>query len=222
MEVKKKQPRISINKLAEYLEATANRRKRIVKDQKTPFSPIVTRYQEADNAILRYILSNYDGDLINQAISELENKACTSEHQINDRDSSILLLEHIGDMELPDLSGYKLSLYDGINPKLIISGVEVSVRPEIIVRKGNRVGAIKIHRGKTFTLNEELLKCVAIVLHDFVKEHIADTDEVVDSSLCFAVDAFEKLFAYTPNAVTRRKERIATACEEIALWWDAV
>lgn len=45
-------PRLSVNKLAEYLEASSTRRKKIVFDAKYPEKFIVTRYKEAREAIV--------------------------------------------------------------------------------------------------------------------------------------------------------------------------
>ena len=222
MGVREKSPRISINKLVEYLEANSTRRKRIVLDQKKPYKPIVTRYKEADDAILKYITSGFDEIVLSQAIEELEGKECVNDHQIQDRDLSIELLELIPDIEFPNFDGCTLSEYSGDNPKLDISGVDVSVRPEIIIRKGDSIGAIKIHRGKTFTLDQELLKCASLVVHQFIDEHVAEDLVDADKNLCFAIDCFNGLIEEAPNSSARRMSRLETACQEITLWWNAV
>ena len=45
------EPRISVNKLAEYMEANSIRRKKIVYDAKYPQKFIVTRYKESKDTI---------------------------------------------------------------------------------------------------------------------------------------------------------------------------
>ena len=67
-------PQISLNKLAEYLDANPTRRKRIVKDAKDPQPFIVTRYNEARNGIIEYINSGCDVQKIEDVISSLKDK----------------------------------------------------------------------------------------------------------------------------------------------------
>jgi len=48
-------PKISLNKLGEYLDATPSRRKRIIQDQQNPQAFKAVRYQDARECITEYI-----------------------------------------------------------------------------------------------------------------------------------------------------------------------
>ena len=216
--------RISLNKLGEYLQANPGRRKRIVGDAKNPQRFIVTRYADAKDAIKLYFTSGYDVDVLNESIENHEGKETTSEFQEQDQMLSIELLEIMLDLDLPDLIDFEVAAYDGANPKLNISEVEVSVNPDLIIR-GNRkgqdvVGAIKVHVSKSNQLGEEGAKNIATVLKKFVEDHVAKDNERVAFDLCVSVDTFGKSFETAPRSFKRRMTYIEAACEEIALWWN--
>lgn len=219
-------PRISINKLGEYLHANPQRRKKIVSDSKNPKPFVVTRYGDAREALKSYFVSGLNTNILEASIEAHEGKDPASEFQEQDQALSIELLEMMLDLDLPDLSGFSISIYNGANPKLDISGVDVSVNPDLIIRGDYRgqkvVGAIKLHISKSNKLDEEGAKNVAILLKEFVENHIAADDEKVHLPFCISVDIFGQLVGTAPRSFKRRMMHISSACEEIALWWDTV
>jgi hypothetical protein len=219
-------PRISLNKLGEYLQANPQRRKKIVSDAKNPNPFIVTRYGDAREAIKKYFTANFDEEILNASLEAHETKSTTSEFQEQDQALSIELLELMLDLDLPDLSDFTVSVYNGDNPKLNISGVDVSVNPDLIIRGNYRgqkiVGAIKLHISKSNQLDEEGAKNVATLLKEFTENHIAADDEKVHLPLCISVDTFGKSIGTAPRSFKRRMTHISSACEEIALWWDTL
>jgi len=54
---KTKKPKVSANKLGEYMSASPSRRNEIVKNQKYPKGYVVTRYNDARRAIIDYFLN---------------------------------------------------------------------------------------------------------------------------------------------------------------------
>ena len=218
------QPRISINKLGEYLQANPKRRKKIVSDAKNPVNYITTRYQDAKEAIKQYIINDYDAEVIDESIQNHEDKSVQTDFQEQDQRLSIELLEKVLDMELPDLTSYSIQHYTGSNPKLNIAGVEISVNPDLIIRgthKGQQiVGAIKIHTSKSYELGEEGMKNVTTLLHRFTEEFIANEEEKTSLDLCISIDTAFSTFDIAPKSFKRRLGQIESACEEIMLWWD--
>lgn len=195
-------------------------------DSKKPKLFVVKRYGDAREAIKNYFISGFDTDILNASIEAIEEKDPASEFQEQDQILSIELLEMMLDLDFPDLSGFSISVYDGENPKLEISGVDVSVNPDLIIRGDNRgqkmIGAIKLHISKNNKLNEEGAKNVATLLKEFVENHVAEDDEKVHLPFCFSVDTFGKSVITAPKSFKRRMTYISSACEEIALWWDIV
>ena len=52
-------PKISLNKLGEYLDATPSRRKKIIQDQQDPRPVITIRYQDARENITEILLMQW-------------------------------------------------------------------------------------------------------------------------------------------------------------------
>lgn len=53
---RKRSPKISANKLGEYINSAPHRRKEIVKNQKYPKGFIVTRYNDAKSTIIDFFI----------------------------------------------------------------------------------------------------------------------------------------------------------------------
>lgn len=224
--MQKSKPSISLNKLGEYLNATPQRRRRIVSDAKDPEKFIVTRYADAKEAIKGYFISAYDSEVIEESMKSHREKDCAPGFQTNDRTTSIEALESILETDLPDLSDYAISLYNGGNQKIDISGVSISVSPDLIVRGSYKnmdvFGLVKIHVSKGHRLGKEGLQYVATVLRLFAETYIASDTEKVKPNLCISIDTFGQVYEVAPTAFAKRMSDIKIACEEIALWWDKV
>lgn len=215
------EPRFSVNKLGEYLTSkSAHRRKRIIEEQKYPPAYITTLYREVREAIIKYVIHNYDEDIINEAIESI-NKSTLKD---TEKENSVLALKEILSADLPDLTGITKSRYKGRNPKLNEEGLDISVNPDVILKIGNKVGAIKIHIIKTekSRLNDEASKLVGIMLHKFVQEHVAGSKELADNSLCISIDCFGNSHDIAPKSTSRRWTNIHAACEEIVSRWDSL
>lgn len=221
-------PKISVNKLGEYLQTNPQRRKTIIYDMKYPKSYKVARYIEAKEAIKNYFISNFDEEVLNASIYAHEAKKPESEFQEQDKQLSIELLEAMLDIELPDLTNYSVEIesYKDSNPKLDISGVDISVNPDLVIRGNYRnnkvIGIVKFHTSKTNSLNEEGRKTVATVLKRFTEEYVAQSDEKVFDRLCLSIDIFTNSHTIPPKSFKRKLDYIEIACEEIALRWASL
>jgi hypothetical protein len=216
-----KTPRFSVNKLGEYMLASASRRKKIIHDQKYPSNFIVSQYKEAREAIIKYILKDYDENIIIEAIEKIKNSITLKE---NDIENSILALNEILNNNLPDFSNFKKQRCKDNNPKIVIAGLEISVNPDIVVRNGKKVGCLKTHVIKTEQnrLNKDASEYVGVLLYQYAQNNLLKDGESVDPNLCISIDCFGNSHETAPKAVTRRLSNIQAACEEIVLRWDSV
>lgn len=220
-------PRISVNKLGEYMIASPLRRRRIAADQKRPREFIVTRYRDAVAAMVEFLAAGGNSDrIITRAIADLEAKPVSTDFQLQDRDLSVEALESFLDtVDQLDLSGLTVRAGDSDAAPLLIGGVSVSVRPDIVVtgqnRNGGTVGCVKLYLSKSFPLNEAAGAYIGAVLTRFTEGYLAD-DATADYRLCSVVDVFGQQVFTAPRAVQRRQNDIEAACEEIALLWSVV
>lgn len=195
-------PRISINQLAEYLIATAARRRSILIQQKFPPSYIAARYDEAQDAVADYVTTfGFDSSKIIGVITQLSTAVPKTATEIQKLASCIEVLEiFLENSEILDfLSKYKVTSGVGKDNKMKISGVEVSLRPEIIFEgkneKGkNIVGAVKLFFSKNIELTEKEADYITTSIKNYVQK--INTDKVdVPNNTILVYDVFRnKLF----------------------------
>jgi len=147
-----KEPRISVNKLAELLVCSNPvRRRRIVQDQKYPNTAITIRYRLAHEPIREFLSNGRQEAIIHNAVAKLRNDQTGKEWAIDDRWNTADALEkflEVADV-VPDDEDIEFQGGDQIAPKLNIAGVDISVRPDVLIRftrKGKKcTGALKFH-----------------------------------------------------------------------------
>jgi hypothetical protein len=219
-----KNPRVSVNKLGEYMEAKPTRREAIVKDAKTPKTFKGGRYNIARKIAKNYFISNYDKSILTKGKSKLANKITTSNYQEQDKKLSINLIDFIASLDFPDFGSLTVEKYDGDNEKLNIEGVEISVYPDLIIRGKKRgkkiVGGIKIHISKNNPLTKEAGENISTVLKDFITKTVARTDEKVDNKICLSIDLFGNSVTEAPKSFKTRMKNVHASCKEFAMWWD--
>ena len=137
-------PRISLNKLSEFMTASIPRQRRIIRDQKFPPDYLRTYYREAQEAVAACLASDLEDlavverqiDILNQQ----EPGTVGAQRRIA---SNVDALETFLDM-LDDINlmGATPQLAANDAPKLRVQNVDISVRPEVILRAEGRSGML--------------------------------------------------------------------------------
>lgn len=216
-------PRISANKLGEYLVSPPLRRRSIIERQKYPVSFIGAYYGPARAAIVDYIVGNIDrAGLLRrtESLVSAEHSSDYTRHQANGCAEAVL---RFLDLEPRlDLRGMKpVHLLD--HEKLDVSGVAVSVYPDIVLEGRDRrgkptVGAIKLHFPKSHPHTEASAQYVATMLRMHAKEAMCDRGKVREDA-CLVVDVFARQVVTAPRGYIRRWRDIGAACDEIRRAW---
>jgi hypothetical protein len=217
-------PRISVNKLGEYMSANALRRKRIVHDQMKPLDFIVPRYTPAEGAIVDSLVdSSRRDEIIYRQIERLYTTNISRKWHSERNRLCIEALESV--LNITDeirLKGVEFRKADmSCQTKLHIGGVAVSVRPEVLLdgrnRNGDLVhGAAKLYFCKSLPLNETSGEYIATLVHQYALQHMTD---IAERKLCFVVDVFGQRIFHAPRARVRRHSEIEAAMEEYARAW---
>jgi hypothetical protein len=221
------QPRISVNKLAEFMTAKAARQRQILRDQKYPTDFKGMYYKEAGEAIAQSVASNLENfDSIDRAIRILEQTTTTKIGTQRRLDFNIDALETFRSMvDSVDLKGSTPSLAPTTAPRLTIQNVEISVRPEIILRAEGRtgplVGAVKLHFPRTFSISEDSSGYLSAVLQEWCKTHMAD-DGAVSGPHCFVIDIGASKQCLGVKSTAARMREVAAVCQNIAALWPAI
>lgn len=219
-------PRISLNKLGEYLVAKPRRRHSIIKDQKKPKDFIVARYTDAIRAIQAYVTDGaQESDQIKRAARSLTSTSHESKWKQETADlcaKALLAFMSIAD-EVPT-NGFGSIRGEDSQERINIAGTEVSVRPEIFLvdpDAGNQiVGAIKLYISKSHPLSDDSAAFIGSVLYRYAAE-VVSTEAAVSHKNCFIVDVFDGKIYVAPKAFKRNMNDVHAACSEIAQLWQA-
>lgn len=220
-------PRISVTKLGEYMTASVVRRRTIVRDQKRPRTVVVARYRTARRAIVEHLAAGgVDNNRLIDTIEDLEarSESETSTWHAQDQVLSVEALDAFLEVNLP-LDSWAVRRCPQRPPKLTVGAVQVSVRPDLLVRGTDRYGepwfgAVKVHISKGHPLDETAAQYTATLLHQWVEQHLATEDEPANHKACLVLDVFAQRVWTAPRAHRRRRADLAVACEEIALRWQ--
>lgn len=222
-------PRISVNKLAEYIVSRGKRQRQILRDQKYPEDFKVTYYKEAEEAASRCMATNFeDTDVIVGAVATLEQRTPEKIGTARRINSNIDALEAFAAMlDSIDFKGGVPELGHHAPPRLQIHEVDVSVRPEIVLRGSGRdgrplVGAMKLHFPKTFSLNEESAGFVSAILQRYSETHVATGNQSAFWGYCSVADVGSRKFYPGVRSIAARMRDIESECRNIAAIWASI
>ena len=108
----------------------------------------------------------------------------------------------------------------------MIQGVEVSVRPEVILTSPGKsrtvlVGAAKLHFPRTFALDAESAGFVSAILQRWTDQHLLDSG-VTNGALCPVIDIGSRTFYPGVKATAARMKEVEANCQNIAAIWDSI
>lgn len=225
--VAKPSPRISVNKLAEFITTTSpSKRTNIVKNQKYPKKPVITRYNAARSTIVNYFIHGKgDRRIVEQKIQELLKQSYESKFRNSDNQLSIEALSIFRRSKHPlDLSGFSEVRRAKKGDKLRVNGVDVSISPDVIftgrIRGKRFVGAIKLYIVKKNPLSKDSGMYVCTLLRHSLEEQYGA--ECVSPEFCVLFDIFTGNYFIAPKAFKSLRREIEAACDQISAIWDKV
>ncbi len=219
-------PRISATKLGEYLEASASRRERILRDQKFPRTFMVVRYEKARQAIRAALAGGKD---ISQRLQELARTIdlipAKSSYDVDSIRLSATAVRRFA-------TQYDRLALNGVTPlvasapcfSLSLEGVSISILPTVLLRRTKRDGtgqwgALVVAFRKTEALGERSGKAIA----ELVRMSLANAGyKGIRHDLCIVVDVFSGGIFVAPARGQRVAADIASACREIAVRWPTL
>jgi exonuclease VII small subunit len=222
-------PRISVNDLAQYMVASETTKQSIIRRNYDPQPFVVTRYQDARQSIKAYLSDiSRQKNPLNDAISMFEQRAADpaeSDLRQDDAKQSIEVLTALRGMD-NKLSRYQFHDAPHSQPKLLISGVEVSVRADLWIhgqlRGENQIGAALFRMTQnTGGRRDEMGKYVATLLRMHLDQN-NPSDRKPANRLCMAVDVRQGDIFVAPNASSRRMNDLEAACRVIHALWGQV
>lgn len=223
-------PSISINKLGEYIVSRAARQRKILHDRKYPDPEFQmgAYHRDASEAVSQYISNGaIDTTPIDRALQILSQQVPEKVGTARRINANIDALERFNSM-LDDIGieGAEPSLGPQSAPVLTYYNVNISVRPEIVLRaaakKKQYVGAVKLHFSKTHPHDEESAGYVSAALNEFCRLHFAQDDEIVNPAFCKVIDIASGNVFDGVKSTKKRLADIAAACQNIAALWPTI
>ena len=223
-------PTISVNKLGEYIVSRGARQRKILHDRKYPdpdFNAGIY-HREASEAVGLYIAGGaIDTSSLDNVLHSLEQQTPEKIGTARRINANIDALERFNTMlDDIDLMGADPELGAHSPAKLRFHSVEVSVRPEIILRstvKGKSyVGAWKLHFSKTRPHTEESAGFVSAMVNEYCRMHLAGPDDIVNPAFCQVIDVASGTVFPGVKATKQRLNDIEAECQNIAALWTSI
>lgn len=224
MTATRENPRVSVNKLGQYLTATPSLRKRIIHAQKHPVDPQYLRYPAAAQAIVEFLCEGRDEVILRYHQRRLLNAAPESDFDAHRLALCAEALQRCLASADGLASNAVASPVDEELPPLEMSGVAISVRPEVLLRSVDaqgqmRSGLLKLYFSKHTPLDERAGQYIATVLQSYAEQRLEQRGPV-DARLVGVFDVFAGRLHVAPRARQRRMNDVKLACEEIAARWN--
>ena len=235
------QPRISINKLGEYLATSDEaRHRRIIYDQKFPSGIITKLYGQFLPNVRRAILSGGDLKSIAAAAQVLKRQAevweaaePTAEKSmkwhIDNANNTAGALERFMQLTPQILNSSRAYIAPPRKDAFVtIEGVKISVKPDYILHQDidgrPRLGAVKFHLIKTVKKHMGAVGAqhVAVLLQHWLDVNLPDAQRLPHHTLCLVVECWQNRVTVAPAKSEGRMENIANACREIAEIWPTI
>lgn len=226
-DTKQQTPRISLNKLGEYLIALPPRRRSIILDQKYPPDFKTRRYANAQRAVVECLCNGCDPLVLNRHAQRIRSKPHRSHIEAQSATLCLEALQAFSEM-LPSLNlgDVRATRSSPRHPKFIRHGVRVSVQPDVLLSRanltpGNYIGAIKLCFSKTRAVSEEEAGYIGAVLRQHTLGGTGDAT-TASPKLCLLIDVFARRAHVAPRAHKQRLTVAESACEEIAARWSSL
>ena len=222
-------PRISLNKLAEYIYSLPVRQTEILQNAKHPSTFITKQYEEACQTAVAYFVQGRDAEVVLRKIAEVEARTPEKEFARQQRDRCAEALQQFAaycdaiplpaDAQL--LAGSSRQL-----DSLTLGGTLISLRPDLLIRyqtarKVPAVGVIKLVFSKTHPLKPEAAQLIGALLRYQLTAHYPAPTKVPAVG-CFVYDVFAQTVYHAPEAHIKRVREAEAAGKLIANLWPSI
>lgn len=222
-----KDPRISVNALCEYVLASPSKRLTILKLCKKPVPFVTNWYNQAEDILSFYLAEiRHDPTVIKVEAGRLRTKSAATDmdKKFNVASAAALLSFLKDEISVRQiLSPYILEIaVNDIKHKFVINGVQISLRPELILRDNGgkqQLGFVKFYFGKNDELGQDKGELIAALTKYYFEQEYNFSFKSKD---CLVLDVYRGEMYSAPNAYKRSISNIQAALLEIADRWDKI
>ena len=224
-------PALSVNKVAEYIDSKGARQRALLKQRKYPDEDFTLGmyHREAAEAVSSYIAGGMeDTTILTKQIHSLNQVTGPKLGTLRRASSNVNAIENFLEMlDNVNLGSMEPSLGAHSVPKLTYHNVEISVRPDIIIRGKSAsgkstIGAWKLNFSLGSPFNEDMSGHVSALIQEYLRLHLAEDNEIVSALHCQVLDVATKRLFPGVKAITNRMKDIAAECQNIAALWPSI
>lgn len=222
-----KHPRLSDNKLADYMSASEQARRGILQSCKYQRKTAVIQHQDARKMIAESMVNgNLDTDALKEKLEIYEGKITDTDFEEEVKTHNIDYVKSVLTMGFELIKGSDFERCK-TQKKLDFNGTEVSFFPDVLVARTNKrnnrkIGALNLRYSKSAKLPETTARYQSALMFGVLREHPFEPDATPELALCQTLDGFNgKVYDAPTNSIYLYKEMIA-ACSAIALQWPNI
>ncbi len=229
-------PRISANELAKYLISSPTAQLGIIKRSKEVSTAINVRYKDVRKVLKSALIDSVnEKSIINTAINSFyqkSNDSALTSFVKEDSSKSVDVLQSFSLMR-NKMAGTDFYGIQSQQPLLLISGVEVSVNCDLLIKKpsakGDQIGALIFRMTKPDEDESTTAKAkrknmgqyVATLVRLQVDNSLAGSDAPTNN-LCWSVDVQCGDVHICPRTFAKRQKDITSACQFISNMWNTI
>ncbi len=223
-------PGLSANRLADFMAASEQTRRSILRSCKFMPRARVIQHQEAKESIARYVSS------ADFSATDLETRIEILRNGLHGSDFDNEVAEHNADYierfmeKLPALPArVQEVLQAGKMPSLDIHGVNLTFSPDLLLKRVNqrnspKLGVAFFRYAKNKPLSDEVACWQGAISFGYldtrVKQGLGDVDP--EKEMCVAVDMWTGKVHQAPSNAVYRFNEVKAACAGIAERWDQI
>jgi hypothetical protein len=221
--VQSEQPKISLNQLAEFPFASENKKRSILRNQKFRNNICAPYYTAAFHAILRSFKDGcFDEDLLLAEAYRISILEVETDHRATKRDNNVKAIERL--IEIGASANPTPGIHAVVHQttKLLLDGVLVSVRPEIVTENHDlSLFAFTKLRFSKSKVSADAQEIALLVLMHFGQRqyHEGLTFSMEESKL---VDCFSKTVTAGHTLGRHRDQQLHDALAEIRILWPQI
>lgn len=207
----------------------------IIRRAKNPQTPPLIRYKDVRPVVCAYLADDSRSlsrlTEAEQMFAKRKADDTLSDLRQDDARASLLVLQSVHGMK-NRLAPFTFRLAPHSQPKLVIAGVDVSVRADLIVRmpiKGVEHAGAAVMRFSQDDAETDAAKAkrkdMGLYVATLVRKHIDQNmtpNLPVSNRLCLSIDVQHGEVFQAPDSNARRMNDLDAACRFIAAVWDGI
>lgn len=219
-----KSPRLSDNKLSDYMAASEQARRSILRSCKYQAITAVIQHRDARKIIAESIVNgNVDKTLLGHKLEMYEGKITDTDFEEEVKLHNMDYIKSVMTMGFEPMKGDEFTLCK-TQKRLNFNGTEISFYPDMLVARTNarnnrKIGALNLRYSKSAKLPEAVATWQSALMFGILRDEPFEEESTPEHALCQTLDGFNgKVYPAPSNSVYLYKE-IQAACSGVANQW---